>query len=108
MRLPTRIFQFLLLRTFYPKLSDSGKDDSEQVDEKQTIETGDDPIAKYKALLSTVADKKKSKSDVDLEVSWGVGLDRDDSGSEIGDVQDTEDALPKKVIVFSYRQFSYF
>ncbi|KAF6211542.1 hypothetical protein GE061_012055 [Apolygus lucorum] len=71
------------LQAYIAASSDSDEEDKTEVENEDDVlsKAGDNPIEKYKALLSSVTNKK-NKSNIDMEVSWGVGLGDKDSESE--------------------------
>uniref|UniRef100_A0A0A9XFR9 ESF1 RRM domain-containing protein n=1 Tax=Lygus hesperus TaxID=30085 RepID=A0A0A9XFR9_LYGHE len=74
------------LQAYIAASSDSSEDDKSEVENEDDVvsksDIADNPIEKYKALLSSVTSNKKHKSNVDMEVSWGIGLGEKDSESE--------------------------
>lgn len=56
----------------------SSDEDEENEKEEEIDEGGDDPIAKYKALLQDIEEEeqKKKNRDVEMEITWGIDLEK--------------------------------
>ncbi|CAH1638128.1 unnamed protein product [Spodoptera littoralis] len=56
--------------------SSSESEDENQIEEVEAKSDDEDPIMKYKKLLEDIEkkDEKKSNKDMEMEISWGVGI----------------------------------